>query len=102
MQILNLTPYDNVISGRIHDKEVLCLCDASISSFEIELPDTESLEGTTLIFKKIDSGSNQIAICAMYGQTVDDLETFELDNYNESITLNSHGSKHFITGYYAG
>jgi hypothetical protein len=102
MQTIILTPSANSLSGYSTSEIILCLCDTTDASFEISLPDAQGIENNVFVFKKISSGTNTVTLSARYGQSIDSLETFEITDQNEAITLMAHDSNYYITGYYAG
>lgn len=97
MQVLNLTPSNNVLSRSYSKGDgVLCLCDASDGSFTIYIPDVDDV---TFKFKKIDSSSNKVYLSSLF-KTIDSKETVAIENTNECKTLEYDGQNWWVTGAY--
>lgn len=102
MQTITLTPSANSLSGYSTNETILCLCYTTDASFEILLPDAQGIENNVFTFKKTSGGLNIVTLKARYGQVIDGIETFEITDQNEAITLMAHDNNYYIAGHYAG
>jgi hypothetical protein len=66
---------------------LLVLCDASVSSFPVTLPDASSLRDVIIYVKKIDSTVNTVTLLTVSGQTIDGQDSIVLESQYESEIL---------------
>ncbi len=81
----------------LEDNQKMFNCDTSGGSFNITLPDCRVVgRGYRVIFKKIDSSTNQVTLLTTASQYIDGSSNYSLHAYNQSIELKTNGLNWFI------
>lgn len=71
-------------------------CDATSASFSVTLPNATLNSGRKVEIKKIDSTTNTITVNTGFGQSIDGLSTYLLQNQYDAVSILSNGTNWVI------
>jgi len=76
--------------------------DATSAAFTVTLPTAVGVTGKTYTIKKVDTGSNAVAVATTSSQTIDGVASFALSTAQATVTVISDGANWRVAGRRAG
>lgn len=97
MRTIQLTPSQNKIARNyLRGEEVFCVCDTTLASFTVTMPDCEGIED--VIFNFINVGANILTISCLTRQNISGKQSFQLRQFDTArIIIDSAVSRYLIS-----
>lgn len=100
VHITKLDPANSRISLPMGTKIAVFLCDATNASFNVTIPDFNSLGSVLLKFLKIDTSSNTVTLqSAVSGQQIQDADTHVMDAQYEMVECVAYDGNLYTTAF---
>ena len=102
MRTIQLTHSNNKITRNyLRGEEVFCVCDTTLASFTVTMPDLEGVED--VIFNFINVGANILTVSCLTRQNISGQQYFTLNQWDSArVIVDSATSRYLIVGGKSG